>query len=304
MRIQLLIFLSLLFFGRVHAQYSLPFVDNKSIFPSSLGKALTSKNNVPKMDVDQSFIPTQETDIIAVPSTGKQMIPKPALNHPILHHDFGLPPLLENRGSGDIWLAFQGGYSYRFIKEEESKVIDFLGQIKKRRSGYHLRAEGGYYVTENIGLGMKGSRFYTKSKSRNISIGSFIYLNDGFMDYEENISIYYVGPFISARIYDRKKRNALYLQLGLGYIKYLNKLVLEERQNVSSNTLGVDLSFGYDWKITNHFAIGAQLALISGKLSKLRISNKKDYKAVLDFEKDEREGLTRIDLGLRISYLL
>jgi len=199
-------------------------------------------------------------------------------------------------------LSFMGGYSYRTVKLADDIQPDFRDYIKKLKSGYHLNGNLTYYVSEHFGIGL----MYSFSNASN-SLDN-IYLEDEFGNrrygvMSDDITITFVGPSFSSRVMNRNKTSALLTNLSLGYMGYVDDLVVIDKYRKTGGTIGMALDFGYEIGLSEKLSLGFQLTLLSGTLYSYYWDDgitKEKY----DLEPDEYDGLSRVDLSVGLRFRL
>src|SRR5690242_4723048 len=60
--------------------------------------------------------------------------------------------------------SLQGGYSYRLAKVSDNVQPDFRSYVQKLKSGYHLGADGSFFINRTIGFGIKYSYFHASAE--------------------------------------------------------------------------------------------------------------------------------------------
>lgn len=198
-------------------------------------------------------------------------------------------------------VAINGGFSYRTAKLADDIPSDFENYMKELKYGYHYGLDLSYYFSEQLGIGIKYSIYKSKNEIDNISVTR----PDGSTQYgkmSDNISINFIGPFISTRLLNANKKNGLLMNLGIGYLGYKDYTVLVTDYTIKGSTLGLCWDIGYDIGISKNLAIGFQLSYMIGTLTQYDISDETTTKTV-KLKNDNRESLSRIDLsiGLRLN---
>jgi hypothetical protein len=111
------------------------------------------------------------------------------------------------------------------------------------------------------------------------------------------------GPVMGTRFYSKTGKNALILQYGLGYMGFKNDSRKPEPMTISGGTLDFCYDLGYETFLAKGLTLGLQVSYLSGVLTKIKISDGY-YTETLELEKENYEGLARVDLmiGLRFSW--
>jgi hypothetical protein len=201
-----------------------------------------------------------------------------------------------------IRLALTGGWGYRIAKLADNVSGDFKQYINDLRSGTQYGGDINYYFSEQVGLGLKYNVYQSKNE-----IGSiYVVQPNGSTQYgkmSDNIIIDFIGPSISTRLLNEKKKNALLLNLAIGYLGYMDNAVLINNYTFKGNTVGMVWDIGYDVGISENWAIGFQFSYLIGTLTQIQLSDGTQTRTI-KLEKDEYENLSRIDLsvGLRLNF--
>ena len=185
-----------------------------------------------------------------------------------------------------IRLALSTGYSHRTAPLADNIPRSMESFYKKLKSGFHIDAKINAYTSEYLGFGARYN-FY-KSKSENKDIG------------EEVVTINYFGPSFCTRLFSRDKSSALLSSISLGYMGYTDK-INNNSQRINGNTLGIILDLGYDFAVSENTALGFQIALIGGTLSKITVTDGTHVEKIT-LEDEQREGLGRIDFSIGLRF--
>ncbi len=208
--------------------------------------------------------------------------------------------LVDNNNSQRLRFAFNVGYSRLTAGAPEGLSNDFAGYIKDLKNGFHFGGDLTYYFKEQFGVGAKCYFFKTTTSSVNIYVeqeaGGRVY---GKMS--DDITTSFIGPMFSTRYFDKKKRNALYINYSLGYMGYSNNAVFINNYKYTGNTVGLSIDVGYDIKVSEKASVGFQISFIAGTLSRIKVDNGVTTQTV-ELKKNSREGLGRIDLSVGFRF--
>jgi hypothetical protein len=197
-------------------------------------------------------------------------------------------------------VAINGGLSYRTAKLADNIPSDFEKYVKELKSGYHIGLDLSYYFSEQLGIGIKYSVYKSKNEIDNVSVTR----PDGSTQYgkmSDNISINFIGPFISTRLLNGNKKNSFLMNLGIGYLGYTDNTLLITDYTIKGSTVGLCWDIGYDIGISKNLAIGFQLSYMIGTLTQYDISDGTTTKTV-KLEKNNYESLSRIDLSIGLRF--
>jgi len=198
-------------------------------------------------------------------------------------------------------IALNGGYSYQTAKVAESVPSDFKDYISELKSGYHFGGDLTYYFTEPLGFGFK----YYLLKSSNSLDNIYLEDTDGNRTYgkmSDDLTISFVGPTFSTRFLSHNKKNALLMNLSLGYIGYSNDKIIIDEYKMTGSTMGLSFDIGYDIGLSENLSLGFQISFLSGTLFEYDWNDGSKTETI-DLEEGEYESLNRIDfsVGLRFS---
>lgn len=197
-------------------------------------------------------------------------------------------------------IAIHGGYSHMLAKVSNELGSDFQSYVKDLKSGFHLGGDVSYYFNPVVGIGLKCHVF----KSSNSMDDIYVEDDDGNRYYgimSDKITTTFVGPTFSTRFLDKKKANAFIMSVGIGYLGYVNRGVFITELNIKGSTPGLTLDFAYDVAISEHSALGLQISLITGSLSKLEVSDGQRTET-LTLEEGSYENISRIDLSVGFRF--
>lgn len=197
-------------------------------------------------------------------------------------------------------LALNAGYSYQIAKVAESVPNDFKSYIKGLKSGYHFGGDLTYYFTEPLGVGFKYYLFKSSNKIDNIYIGSIDNRRYGMMS--DDLTISFIGPTFSSRLLNDEKRNAFLIGLSLGYMGYSNDKIIIDKYKMTGSTMGLSLDIGYDIGLSENFALGFQISLLTGTLSKYDWSDGVNTETI-KLEKGSYESLNRFDFSVGLRFM-
>jgi hypothetical protein len=199
-------------------------------------------------------------------------------------------------------MVINGGWSYRTAKLSDDIPADFREYSKELKSGYNYGLDFSYYFAEQLGVGFRYANYLSKNEIDNVYK---IYPDGSTSEYgkvSDNISINFIGPFFTTRLFNSDKKNCLILDLGVGYMGYKNQSVsVSDKITYRGNTVGSYLGIGYDVSISPDLALGFQLSLVNGILTQYQISDG-IHTEIMKLEKNQYEGLSRIDLSIGLRF--
>ncbi|HVI44219.1 MAG TPA: hypothetical protein VM802_05100 [Chitinophaga sp.] len=207
-----------------------------------------------------------------------------------------------DNGYSRFRFAINGGYSYRLAKISPDLNSEARNYFKKLKSGFNVSADVLYYFNESLGAGIKYSRFQT-SKSDVLLVDV---PNSGRMrtTVGDNMAFNFFAATFATRFYNKKQTNFFYANLSLGYLNYYDDgWVHIQKAKLTGGTVGFGWDLGYDVRITRRLSAGAQLSLISGKLSS--ITREDGYgRTKVQLEGDQKESLSHLNISAGIRWNL
>jgi hypothetical protein len=192
------------------------------------------------------------------------------------------------------WRAGLGvGWSQRTAAIADDVPAQLKEYMRNLKSGLSYNADASYFFSEKVGMGIKYNQHYSTAE-----IGSHSQLM------RDEIRIHYVGPFLSARLYGKRQKNSLVLNVALGYTAYkdvgsFNNEVI----TITGQTAAFSYDIIYDLQLTKNLMFGVQVSLTGGALSQFE-QTKNGHTETVELPDGEFEGLGRVDFiaGLRYVY--
>lgn len=188
-------------------------------------------------------------------------------------------------------IAIDGGYSYQTAKIA-SDLSDYLKDyLKKMKHGFHIGASATYFISETLGFGAAYKFFKTSNSFNNFQHGSL----------SDDLSISFISPTFSYRLISKNKKNALFSNIALGYVKYSDKRVTYTTSKITGSTLGMGLGIGYDIGISENISLGFEISYFVGTLTKFNVNDGTTTKTI-ELEKDQYESLNRLDISVGLIF--
>ncbi len=192
-------------------------------------------------------------------------------------------------------------WSYRIARvssDYSGEMKDYMNGLK---SGFSYGIELSGFVSEYIGF---GGKFYDARYKNKIN-SVYVYLPNGTTTMgkiSDNISILYIAPFMSTRFFNSNKKNAFFLNMGIGYMGYKDRGILgKENATIKGNTIGLNWDIGYDISLSKSLSLGFQLSFITGVLTKYDMTYGGRTETI-ELEKGNYESLGRIDLSVGLRF--
>lgn len=191
-------------------------------------------------------------------------------------------------------LAVNGGLSYRLSKIPSGLSRDLEEYIRGLKSGYSFGADATYYWSKGGGIGVKYDVFRSKNE--------FEYLAGQGVEFSDDITIRYIGPYYSSRILGANKVNNFFSNVGLGYVGYKDDAYIGTDVTLTGGTVGLLVDIGYDIGLSKSLAMGFQISFIGGTLTQYKISDGFNTETV-ELDEEEYEGLARINLSVGLRFI-
>ncbi|HNY02352.1 MAG TPA: hypothetical protein PKG48_07190 [Bacteroidales bacterium] len=197
--------------------------------------------------------------------------------------------------------AVNGGWSYRTAKIASNAPTVIKDYLKGLKSGWQYAGDATWYFTEGVGVGFR----YSCHRSTNHLYNVIVTLNDGSTrtgTMSDDISINFLGPYFSGRLFSANRKNCFLANIGIGYTGYKDKAVLITPFTIKGNTAGLFFDIGYDIGLTKELALGLQVSYYMGSLSEYDLYDGTQSKHVT-LEKGSYEGLMRADLSIGLRFV-
>ena len=209
---------------------------------------------------------------------------------------------MSNKKEYNVQIALNGGYAFRTAKFSNDISGAYKEYLRKLMQGPDLGASIRFNVKNGFMLGLHYDRFSSSN-----AMDAYAYDDDGNY-YEGTVSDIHTITFIGMSIgglsaSSRNGKHMLCLEALAGYLGYKDSA--EEfgyKYTLSGQTIGLGIGFGYDYRITQHVAIGAEASYLMGALSKVTLDDGM-HKEVIDMG-NSREGLQRFNIKGGIRFYL
>ena len=224
------------------------------------------------------------------------------------HHYIDDPVELANRKAQrekkeyNVQIALNGGYAFRTAKFSNDILGDYKDYLKKLMQGPDYGASIRFNIKNGITLGLHYDRFSSSN-------AAYVYTYDDEGNYYEgNVSNIHTLTFIGVSLgaltaNSQNGKHMLNVEGLAGYMGYKDSA--EEfgyKYTLTGQTFGLGLAFGYDYRLTQHIAIGAEASYYIGALSKVTYDDGIN-KEVIDLG-NSKEGLQRFNIKGGIRFYL
>jgi len=198
--------------------------------------------------------------------------------------------------------CIDGGWAYQLPKISPDLSPEIYDYMKELKTGYQIGGEINYFVIDQMSLGLKYKTFKTSNRIDDIVFyDDFGNMVEGTIS--DNISITYIGLVYNSYLFNSSKKNAFSIGASIGYLGFKNNFIFIDDFSQSGSTIGFGLQIGYDIGINKNFALGFNLSMINGTLSRYELSDGVNTETI-KLPKDNYIGLGRIDLSVAIKYNL
>lgn len=198
-------------------------------------------------------------------------------------------------------IAVQGGFSQLLAKTSDAVPAELKSYVSELKSGNHYGADLTYFVKSTWGLGAKFSQF--SSSNSGMINGTDQMGNLVKIGIEDNIKHTFIGPSFTTKHTTLNNKHTFLFVVALGYLGYNNDGTLGQPVKMDAGTFGSAIDAAYDFNITKSIAIGAQLSMTGGTLSKMNYT-RGGTTTTETYGKDEKESMTRLDVsfGARFNF--
>ena len=193
-------------------------------------------------------------------------------------------------------ISLQGGFSQLLAKTSDAVPAELRNHVSELKSGYHYGGDVTYFVRPTWGLGLKFNQFR--------SLNSTMFYDEMMIAQgieETKLVNTFIGPSFATRYESPSQKHMFLFNVAIGYMGYRSSTGM--RIETTGGTVGSALDAGYDYQITKHFALGAQLSIVGGVLSKL--TYKSGNMSVTETLPDnQKESMARLDVsfGARFNF--
>nr|NQU90034.1 hypothetical protein [Bacteroidota bacterium] len=198
-------------------------------------------------------------------------------------------------------MALNGGWSYRTAKLSDAIPSDFEQYMRKLKSGYHINGDLSYFISEQLGFGIKYNYSNFKSELNDI----IVILPDSTIQtgkMSDNIHIQFIGPFVSFRTLDMNNINSIYFNMAFGYLSFKDDAVLISRYKLTGKSAGLYFDMGYDFSVSKDLVLGIQLSYLISSLSKYDLDDGTNIQTI-KLEEGNYESLSRLDLSIGLRFI-
>lgn len=197
-------------------------------------------------------------------------------------------------------LSVGGGYSQILAKTIDNVAPEIKDHLDALKSGIHFGAGADYFVSKEFGIGLKYSMFVSREELENVS-----YINNIGSEQTgtliDDITIQYIGPIFSTQYTSESKRTRLNGAFSVGYLHYTNNASLGNERTITGGTVGFVGEIGVELVLSKAISVGTYLGITAGSLTQFEITDEQGTQEVT-LEGDQRENITRLDLGVMFKW--
>jgi len=208
-------------------------------------------------------------------------------------------------------IAVNGGGGYRIASTKETReqlqnqrisdaeINSYLRQVK---TGVKASGQVHYMVWENYGLGID-YQFHNSSGSLHGTVEpgdtyTFIYgkfSDDIFTNYV-GLSLYMQYPF--------SPRFKFFGQISSGLTLFREEsVIIYSPMLITGKAYGGNTELGLEYSLAKNFSVAISAGLFQSTISKIKVNNGIKTQEI-KLEKEQMEGLSRIDLGVGLKFYL
>lgn len=197
-------------------------------------------------------------------------------------------------------------------------IPDNLGEFEKAymkelKSGYSYGFNIGFFVDENITIGISVNKYRSYVKYSNVIFQTID--TSLIMDIHDDINIHFYAPSIFFRFSDNAENVNFLLGFSLGYTTFVNNShgpIITGYKNskysfgesdilLEGSSMGFGLSFSSDFKLENHLYLGPYFDFYSGVITSYTYSDNTGTFYLENVAVDQGLTVARISLGAKLS---
>ncbi len=193
-------------------------------------------------------------------------------------------------------VGLSGGVSV-VLSGADRDASDFFKQyVRQVNAGWHGKIEADYYLPNNIGFGLVYDRYMTSGFEPNV-----IFINQAqdtiVGELSDKIHINYLGPQVSFNIDTKKEGYTAFIAGGPGIMFYKDRLKRVDPFVATGTAIGVHLSAGLDFVLSDNITMGFELSGTFGALNSYDLKSDSGVETI-----NEKEDISRINISVGIRY--
>ncbi len=215
--------------------------------------------------------------------------------------------------SGSLRISLNGGLGYLTAssKKAEEAMTGFgvtpagaKAYYKDLKTGWYGSADASWIFNRNYGIGLKYKFFNTGASTEG-------YFDPGdpfniyYTTYTENIYVNYGGVLFSyTEPLGSQNLFTLYSSFSAGITFYRDETeVFSEAILITGKALGMDGTFGLEYRITPFVSAGAELSAFASTLRSITFTDGETEQSQ-ELEKENYENLSRIEVSIGLRFYL
>ena len=184
------------------------------------------------------------------------------------------------------------GYAWRLAKMPAGIDHETRKYLKGLKSGMDIGFSAYYSINRASAIGLRASGYFASSDGR-ITVKDY-YGNNIIVPTSTKDNISYFGPAFMFSNFNEETKHKLFYEISLGVISYTTKT---ENIEGKGSSLGAEFNFGYQYELSKNISIGPKLGVSGGTLSKMKFNG-----TTVNFDNEEKEGLTRLSLSASATF--
>ncbi len=196
-------------------------------------------------------------------------------------------------------IAVQAGMGFRLGELPSTLGGEERAYYKGLLKGFSFGLDATYFLDSSWGIGIKFNNLHSGKQLENATFDMDGHQMTGKM--ADQIDIWFLGPLVSGRGFSKSLKVSYYGAIGLGCLGYNQIMTRISSAQLSGATIGRLAEIGADFYVTDHLSIGATANLLTGALSRMKVSVGSESRTV-SLSKDERENLSQVNVQIGLRY--
>ncbi len=203
----------------------------------------------------------------------------------------------KNKKVFHVRFGFDGGYAFRTARLADGLSNDYKDYLRELSKGPVMGANLRINIDKMYSLGIHYDRF-TSSNS------GYFYAYDDYGNYHEglissNHNINFIAASAGYHFTTPNEKHCFFFDYLLGYMNYhAIESDFGTDYIIEGATIGMGLTFDYDYMLSKHIGIGAGMSYYNGALSKAKVNGNEQNL------NNNKEGLQRFNLKAGIRFYL
>jgi hypothetical protein len=175
--------------------------------------------------------------------------------------------------------------------------------FKNLKLGIKASGQIHYMFWDNYGIGID-YQFHQSSGNiiGNIDQGDGVTLVHG--EIKNQVYTNFTGLSLYSHYILNNNRVKLYYQISMGLTMYREETTfIYSPMLISGKAFGGNTELGFEYFLTKNFSLGINANLFQSTISNIKVDNGIHYEKI-ELEKEQQEGLSRLDIGIGIKIYL